>query len=554
MNSILMVIIAIVILALVFVMFSLDDREEENDFLKEEDATKNSLENKKVSNNLIETKVSTPLSADSIVNRSTVGIESDSNIVIIEEITSDNVSSSVEQSPGAGSEDDLNFRTMLDQKHAPPVSTEACETVVAAVQIRFPEEVLKDNDSLVKLVQLAESIFENEFSFEFNYYQTSQLNKLCLFRCNEERDDALFEALVVAFEIITRFKRILEMNSVLRESRARVAVGLSMGSMIKMSRGIVSEPSWIGKAAYLAESLAEAAADLTIYVGEEIHKAALPLFDFREWKPIKLRTPLPQINIYELVGWNNPSEIASFVTHKEAFARRAVAIAYRYLDLDSNLQPLVELLTDTDETVVIEALETVKIIKSEQIIGLLKRIFPETKDPSFRSAIIDAFGSIGRNEVVPVVIGSTKEANWKVRLSAAMALYKLSGSDALRHLEDLLNDSDGAVKASVNSIFFKVTGKEQYFNNLSFLISDLSRRTRRIAADELLSIGSDAALKIIVASFPEQDLELQKHILCRMEFIKSKILYNSFLAIFKTSDEKIRPAVVEALCRTGLVE
>jgi HEAT repeat protein len=139
--------------------------------------------------------------------------------------------------------------------------------------------------------------------------------------------------------------------------------------------------------------------------------------------------------LYELVGWNKPDEIAAFANHKETNARRAVAVAYRYLNLDDKLQPLIELLSDPEEKVAIEALETVKVIGSEHSLGLLKRIFPETQDAVFRSAIIDAFASIGRSEVVPVILGSTKEASWKVRLAASRALYKLAGNESLRHLE-----------------------------------------------------------------------------------------------------------------------
>ena len=200
-----------------------------------------------------------------------------------------------------------------------------------------------------------------------------------------------------------------------------------------------------------------------------------------------------------------------------------------------------------------EALETVKVIGSEHSLGLLKRIFPETQDPVFRSAIIDAFASIGRNEVVPVILGSSKEASWKVRLSAARALHKLAGNDALKHLEHLLDDPDGAVKACVNGVFYLATGKKEYLDVLTGLITDLSKRTRKAAADELLDVESDVTLRTVIASFSEQEFELQKHILRRLEFSRSKILYQCFLAIFKNSGEKIRPFIVEAVRRAGLV-
>lgn len=544
MNSILIIVIAVVILLLVFVMFSLDDPEEDTGFLdnsdeKEELKGSPASSAQPIESNLPPEAVSeetSPPAREKPV-RSIVRAEPADKTVAIE----------------TGSEDDLRLRVMLDQRLPLPTGSEAKDSVVAAIQLRFPEEVLEDSESFVKLLSRAESVFDKSFSFDFSCFHGSQLDRIWIFGRDEGRDDPLFEALVVAFEVVSRFKKTLENDSILRDSKARVAVGLSMGRLVKINRGIATEPTWVGKPAYLAETMAEAALDFCINVDDEIHKVALPLFDFREWKPVKMRTPLPPLPFFELVGWNKPDEIAAFAGHKESAVRRAVAVAYRYLNLDDKLQPLIELLSDSDEKVALEALETVKVIGNEHSLGLLKRMFPEAQDPVFRSAIIDAFASIGRSEVVPVILGSTKEASWKVRLAASKALYKLSGNDALRHLEHLKDDPDGAVKASINGIFYRATGQKEFLEILSQLVSDLSRRTRKAAVDELLGVENDAAMKAVIGSFSEQELELQKHILRKMERSKSKILYQCFLSIFKISGEKSRPAIVEAIRRSGLV-
>ena len=537
MNSILMIVIAIVILLLVFVMFSLDDQEEESDFLQDEE------------NELVpeESPVEQVKEEEPVVN----SVPEPEPVQVTESVMP--IRPEPVKMVIPGSEDDMRLRIMIDQRLPSAKGFEEFKAVVVAVQIRFPEDILEAGENLVKLIKKAETVFEKDFSFPYSVFHSGQLDRIMIFDKNETRDDELFEALVVAFETVSRFKKILESDSTLREAKARVAVGISQGNIVKVKRGIAAEPSLIGKAVYMAETLAEAAMDFSIYADEQIHVAALPLFDFREWKPIKMRSPLPALPMYELVGWNKPSEIAAFVSHKEPFSRRAVAVAYRYLDLDDMLQPLLELLSDSDEKVALEALETVKVIGSDGSLGLLKRIFPEAQDPAFRSAIIDAFSSIGKSEVVPVILGSTKEASWKVRLSAARALHQLSGRESLRHLEHLLEDGDGAVKAAVNGIFFRATGKKEYLRALSELLRDLSSRARKIAADELLKIDTDEVIKIMVDGFAEQEPELQRYILGRLESSKSKILFQSFLTIFKNSGEKIRPYIVEAVRRAGLV-
>ncbi|HNX75194.1 MAG TPA: HEAT repeat domain-containing protein [Candidatus Rifleibacterium sp.] len=557
MNSILMIVIVVVIFLLVFVMFSLDDHEEEgfpgDDNSEQKTAGQASAVEQSADSLTQPGEVTGPPETqkphkEKSGDRPPEKAPEKGSVRQISRLEAHDRLQLVE----SGTEEDLRFRIKLDQRLPLPVSAEDLQAVVMSVQLRFPEDVLSDGDTFLKLMHRAESVLEKEFSFPFSSYSGSQLDRIWVFGRDEDRDDPLFEALVVGFEVISRFKKTLETDSVLRESKARIAVGLSMGRMLKINRGIASMPSWVGKPAYLAETLAEAAIDFSIYVDEQIHKAALPLFDFREWKPVKLRL-LPAIPFYELIGWNDAEEISAFTASKDPGARRAVAVAFRYLNLDDKIQPLVELLSDPDERVAMEALETLKVIGSANSLGLLKRMLPETQDPTFRSAIIDAFAAIGSNEVVPVVLGSTKEANWKVRLSAARALHKLAGNEALRHLEPMLNDVDGSVKAAVNGVFFRETAQKQYVENLTELLGDLSKRTRKVAAEELLAIETDSTVKIVINAFAEQDADLQKLILRKLETSRSKILYQCFLTLFKNSGEKIRPFIVDAVRRAGLV-
>lgn len=547
MNSIVMIVLAVVILLLVFVLFSLDDHEDETDFLDSNDLEplKDSPVNKSVEKVL-------PLESAKITKTEKTAKTAKTAKNDLPPVSVVAASKNIKL-PETGTEEDMRFRITLDQTLPLPRTINRIDGVVAAVQLRFPEEILQDHDVFLKNLFKAEQILEKEFSFDFSCYPSGQLDRMWYFASNESRDDALFEALVVAFEVISRFKKALEHDSTLRDARVRLAVGLSMGTMLKVDRGIAAVSTWIGKPAFMAETLAEAAGDFTIYVDEDVHKAALPLFDFREWKPVKLRSSLPSLPIFELVGWNKPEEVASFASHQEPHARRAVAIAYRYLELDAKMRPLHELLSDPDEVVALAALETVRVIGNESSLGLLKRILPETADPGFRSAILDAFAAIGKSEVVPVILGSTKEDNWRVRLSAARALYKLSGKDSLRHLEHLLEDPDGAVRAGVNAIFLRETGKDQYLTVLDAMLSDLSQRARKVTADELLKINSEKALKILTSNFSEQETGLQKQILRGLEISKSPILYQCFLKIFKASSEIIRPSIIESIRRAGLV-
>lgn len=450
-----------------------------------------------------------------------------------------------------GSEEDLRLRLEMKQNLAKPVSIEKSKSVAAVVQLRFPDEVMRNAGNFVEILSHAEQVFEKEFSFPFNTFQTTQFNRIWIFEPSEDRD-AIIEALIDAYEVTIRFRKALEADKLLKENRIRIAVGVSAGEMTFISRGVNSEPSLVGMPIYMAETLAEIVGDFGIYVDSNIHNATIPLFDFREWKPTVVRTTLPPIPLYELVGWNKPDEIATYVKHEEPSARRAVAVAYRYFELEDT-HPLIELLTDKDKNVAYEAINTISFIGSEKMNGVLKIRLREATDSDIKSKIIEAFGNAGNPSLLPVVLGSTKESSWKVRLAATKALYQLGGQEALGHLEAMLKDPDSIVRVVANSIFFKETNNSEYFSMLVEALSDASKRARATAVDCLMAIGSDRALKEITNSFANQELDLQKHILTKMLDSKSKILYQCFLTMFKNSSEALRPHIVEAVRRAGIV-
>ena len=450
-----------------------------------------------------------------------------------------------------GSEDDLRLRLEMNLNLAKPVSLEKSKSVAAVVQLRFPDEVMRNSPNFIEILSHAEKIFEKEFSFPFTTFQAPQFNRIWIFEPDEDRD-IVIESLIVAYEVTIRFRKALEADKLLKDNKVRIAVGISAGDMTFISRGVNSEPTLVGMPIYMAETLAEIVGDFGIYVDSNIHNATIPLFDFREWKPTVVRTTLPPIPLYELVGWNKPDEIATYVKHEDPSARRAVAVAYKYFELEDT-HPLIELLTDKDKKVAYEAINTISFIGSEKMNGVLKIRLREATDADIKSKIIEAFGNAGNPSLLPVVLGSTKENSWKVRLAATKALYQLGRGEALGHLEAMLKDPDSIVRVVANSIFYKETKKPEYFNMLIDALEDASKRARAVAVDCLMDIGSDIALKEITNSFVNQELDLQKHILSKMLDSKSKILYQCFLTMFKNSGESLRPHIVEAVRRAGIV-
>lgn len=589
MNYIIIAVAMIVVFIMIFVAFSSDDREEDIGYLEGEDTYKPKDEG------TVEKESAKPeiAIAEQVGEEEPAGLEQaeeNNNVVSIEDGSSMfQQTSDAEENPQqeaqqvskpaeitrihpvnrpqqdiplleVGSEEDLRLRLNLKHNIATPTAITKNKCVAAVIQLRFPEDVIRNSPDFVNVLAHAEKIFDDDFSFGFDSYQAYQsyrgpqvthINRVWIFEPKEDRN-VVVEALIDAYEATIRFRQALEKDAVLRDNKVKIAIGLSAGEMAFVNRGVNTEPTMFGKPVYMAESLVEVVSDFGIYVDSSIHEIALPLFDFREWKPTVIRQTLPAVPLFELVGWNKPEEIASYVKHEEAEARKTIAIAYRYFEL-TDMHPLIDLMSDKDMDVVREAVETISFLHSDTMNGTLKLKLPEITEPDIRSKIIEAFGNAGNDSVIPLVMASTHESSWKVRLAATKALHQLGGKEMLPKLEDMLKDPDSIVRVAANYIYYKETKKPEFFDVLVEFLADASKRARATAVDYLIEIGSDRALKEITGAFGNQELDLQKHILSKMLGSKSKILYQCFLTMFKNAGEELRPYIVEAVRRAGIV-
>lgn len=557
MNSILMVVVAVIVILLVFVMFSLDDQEE---YTADENASNPDSETSETGDPA-SAAVADGRGSDeppgtaqpSSQNVPQTGSVAARQRRLKAERAGDASSPAEMENVQVGSEEDLRYRLLLDDQVPPPTEVALKQGVAVVVQIRLPEELQSEQETWAKTLAAVEAILSPEKApFPYSVYLTSQFDHLWLFGIDEERDDPIFEAIVCAFDAVRRFKKALEAQPALQAARARLAVGISSGKIARIKRGPLGPVSHAGKAVYMAETLSEAAGDFMVYVDEDVHRLAIPLFDFREWKPIKLRPSLPPIPFFEVMGWNKKEEMFAFASHKEAYARRAVAVAFRYLEFD-DLGPLLGLLSDPDEKVVLETLSTIAEIGDARAMGMLKKLLPESRDPMIRSGILKAFGGIGSAEVIPLIKASMKDAQWQVRYQAVLAMAGLAGTECLKHIEELAGDDDGAVRAAVHQVKYLETQNRAELEALNELLTDLSGRARKAAAEALIKIGTREALAMVAKTFHDQEAALCRHILRLLMECRSQSLYQTFLTLFQHSGEKLRPEIVAAVRRARLV-
>ncbi|RCK79692.1 MAG: HEAT repeat-containing protein [Candidatus Ozemobacter sibiricus] len=549
MNSILMVVVAVFIILLVFIMFSMDDPEEapgEPPPPPAAEAKAASSQDAAPSRGAPEPRAETAPSGVP-TSSSTAGAPAG-------RAAPAGPLPPLPALPVKGSDDDFQFRQILEAQWAPVTAITRSDAVLAVVQIRFPESLMGDPAAFATALARAESVLDPAkapFPHQFRVALASQTSQIWIFGFDDESDDPAFEGVLTAFNAVSRFKKALEGDPVLFEAKARLAIGMSTGETACIHRGPLGLVTYAGKALFLAEALSHAAGDFQVYLDEAMHRLAQPWFDFREWKPMKLWQNLPPVAFFEVVGWNKKEDIFAYTSHQDALVRRAVAVAYRYLEFD-DVAPLLELISDPDERVALEALNTLAEIKDERAMGILKKILPEAKNPTLRSAVIKALGALGREEILPVLLASTRDVHWQIRFHAAKAMYAIAGVDALRHLEHMVDDEDGAVRACIREILYRRDKDSRHLAALRELLGDLSTRARKAAIEALAALATRDSLHILAAAYFDQEPALQRFILRQLRDARSPDAYECFLSIFRHADDAQRSEIMMALRRARL--
>ncbi len=544
MNSILMVVGALIIIIVVLLVFSQDDPEEEEQEVTEGNSqpSAEAASATEPGDNSAVKATSEPASVSAPAERADTTSATAAVSAQIRPVSRATQSGATSDSVQAdvGGKEDFELRLRLHESLPGPTDVRTRKAVVAVAQLRFPEDVLQNDQAFLPLLAAAESVLDPEQApFDYAQFPANQLDRLWLFNFDEERDDPVLEALFVSFDAISRFKKNLESQPQLAQARARLSIGLALGPVTRFVRGALGQTTLAGKTVYLAETLAEAAGDFQIYIDQEIHHLAQPLFDFREWKPMKLRPILPQLSFFEVVGLNKREEIFAFASHKEAAFRQAVAISYRYLEM-SDVTPLLSLVTDSDERVAMEALKTVAFLGDQRAQGILKKYLSETKNANLRSAVIEALSATGKEDIVPLLLAATKDVHWQVRFKAAQGLYSILHQDGIKHLAPLRQDDDGAVRSAIHEIYFKETGDRSEVQALGNLLTDLSVRARKAAMEALARIGNDEAMQLLAQSFRQQDNDLRKAMVRIVANSRTPASYASLLKMFAACDEQER--------------
>ena len=207
MTYIIVPIAMVVIFILIFVAFSVDDREDGAGYLAEGDEENEQSNEEVVANEQAEIKESENNGQQTVVVAENSAVEekieekaaeefsekseNDEDVVSMFQQIAEDDDTSVEQPAEeiqnkpvmihsiarqpipekplleVGTEDDLRLRLNLKKTVAKPTSEDKFNGVAVVVNIRVPDEVLLNSRNLVKIVSHAEQVFDGKFAFDF---------------------------------------------------------------------------------------------------------------------------------------------------------------------------------------------------------------------------------------------------------------------------------------------------------------------------------------------------------------------------------------------------
>lgn len=538
-SSILILIIGITIVVLVFIMFSIEEPEEL--------LVKNTEDKKTIQENSCDKNLSEANKDISISNN-------DKNQLAC---ATKPLDSSEKSSPftyqtqlsNFGDQEDFELRIQTYNALQPLNYIKKENAVVVAINTKISEQALTTENSLTSAYKKLEEVLDLNYIQFSEHLVTKQLlhaDRALIFFVNPNLDyDPYFEAVFSAYLLVAKFKKNLETCSELSEAGAKISIGISSGEVIILNRGPFVTENVKGKPVFIAELLALSASDFQIFIDETIYNSAQVWFDLREWIPMKLWHTLPAMKFYEIIGWNKKEEIYSYINHQNASVRKAVATAFKYLEFEE-LMPLHHLASDNDESVALEAIKTLAEIKDDRSLAVLKKLVTETKNPFIRSEVINALGNLQKSDLMPIFLGYIKDIHWRVRRNSIYAIYNTLGEDSIKHIEQLLSDENGAVRAAALEVFYKVTKNSVYLKELKNLLNDLSVRARKSAILALCSINTNESLAIIVSTFPELDNDLQRFTIAQIQNLNlpQDKKWQYLLSFYKASNEKTRAEIV----------
>ena len=174
----------------------------------------------------------------------------------------------------------------------------------------------------------------------------------------------------------------------------------------------------------------------------------------------------------------------------------------------AELERLYTELDEKDPKARIKAIMALVQLKDSQILSRLRRMDKMEDDAKVRAALVLAFGLLGSDSEIDIVIPYLSEPDARIRGNALEALKRLGGVRASADIAKLLKDSDRKVK---NAALDTLRGfpEEGLFDAIRQMLSSTDTKTRDVAAYSLLKLEIPSSLPLIVSILSDAEMSIR---------------------------------------------
>ena len=211
---------------------------------------------------------------------------------------------------------------------------------------------------------------------------------------------------------------------------------------------------------------------------------------------------------------------------------------------------LIQELNHEDYEVRYYAAEALGEIGSKQTVDALIQMLKD-EDRNVGRVAAEALGKIGGEQVVDALIQMLKDKySCSVRWPAAEALGEIGGEQVVDVLIQTLKDEDSFVRRSAAGALGKI-GSEQVVDVLIQMLKDEDRFVRWRAAEASGKIGSEQAVDVLIQTFKDEDRIVRWQAALALGEIGSEQAIDVLIRTLRDENNSIRYYAAESLGRIG---
>ncbi len=174
----------------------------------------------------------------------------------------------------------------------------------------------------------------------------------------------------------------------------------------------------------------------------------------------------------------------------------------------AELKKLYAELESDDPKARIKAIMALVQVKDSELLPKLRRMDKTEDDQKVRAALVLAFGLLGQDKEIDIIVPYLSEPDKRIRGNALEALKRLGAVRATADIAKLLKDNDRKVKmAALDTL--REFPEEKLFDEIRAMLSTNDSKTRDAAAYSLLKLEKPASLPLIVSILSDTEMSIR---------------------------------------------